>query len=209
MKVVHTLLTVVVLLVFLMLPAKLVADIDFESSPTADFWRLLMEKEYALDVVDTPAIDVCKFFSETTGFAFVCSEELSRERITIQMKAPFRTVFETFLEKLHAESYFGATFAFIAKPGDPGLGKYPQTENLPGKMYDIVSFQFQGATFADVQQFIEAETDIPVEFSPDLRSQRVTMSIPDIPFIDSVECIARYLKAPMRVENGKVHIGKP
>jgi type II secretory pathway component GspD/PulD (secretin) len=204
----HILSTVIVLLFVFLLPAKLAADIDFGNSPTADLWRLLMEKEYALDVVDTPAIDVCKFFSKTTGFAFVCSEDLSRERITVQMQAPFGKIFETFLEQLHAECYFGTSFAFVAKPDDPGLGKYPQTENLPEKMYEIISFQFQGETLAGVTEFMKAETGVPVEFSPRLRSERVTMSVPDIPFIDSMECIARYLKAPMRVENGKVHIGE-
>jgi hypothetical protein len=202
-------------LMLLLIPAIVAADSDVGNGPTSDLWQALMKREYALDVVATPAFDVCRFFNKTTGFSFVCSRDLNQEPITIQMKAPFGKIFQIFLDELHAKSYFGPTFAFIAKPNDPGLRPYPKLEYVPEQMRETIIFDFRRETLPAFAEFALGITGIPIEFSPDLGSQFITMNVRDLPFIDAMECLARYLRAPMRLEiepdgiYGTVYFGSP
>jgi hypothetical protein len=198
----------------LVIPASLTADINVGNGPSSDVWQALAEKEYSLDAaVPTPAVNICSFFGKTTNFSFVCSEELSQERVAIQMKAPFGEVFEVFLEQLHAECYFGATYVFIARQGDPGLGKYSRPQNVPEKMREMMALDFRDEKLSEIAEFMVGVTGIPIEFAPDLGSRFVTIHVDGIPFIDAMECMARYLGEPIRIDDegiyGSMYIGNP
>ncbi len=202
------------LLVLFLIPTTLAAEINVGNGPTSDLWHELMQKEFALDVSGTPALNVCRFFTNTTGFTFVCSRDLVREEVTIHMKAPFERVLQNFLDQLKADCYFGPTFAFVAKPNDPGLGVYPQPDYVPEVLRNPIIFDFR-ETMPQFAEFFVGVTGIPIEMAPELRPQILTMYVQDLPVIDAMECVARYLRAPMRLEvedeglYGTIYFGSP